>query len=123
MLKRLATITAAMTLVLGCSGALAQDAIQGTGAVLRSLDKVNGQVMDAEIPLGGSAKMQGLLVTVSDCRYPADNPTGGSYAYLQVRNPQDGVDYFQGWMVAASPALNALDHNRYDVWVLRCKTS
>ena len=30
---------------------------------------------------------------------------------------------FEGWMIAASPALNALDHARYDVWVLRCTTS
>ncbi|MGB0800115.1 MAG: DUF2155 domain-containing protein, partial [Planktomarina sp.] len=28
-----------------------------------------------------------------------------------------------GWMVASSPALNALEHPRYDIWVLRCKTS
>ena len=30
---------------------------------------------------------------------------------------------FSGWMVASSPALNALDHSRYDIWVLRCMTS
>ena len=29
---------------------------------------------------------------------------------------------FAGWMVASSPALSALDHARYDVWVLRCVT-
>jgi hypothetical protein len=27
---------------------------------------------------------------------------------------------FSGWMVASSPALSALDHPRYDVWVLNC---
>ncbi|MGB1970407.1 MAG: DUF2155 domain-containing protein, partial [Paracoccaceae bacterium] len=30
---------------------------------------------------------------------------------------------FMGWMVASSPALNPLDHRRYDVWVLRCAMS
>ena len=30
---------------------------------------------------------------------------------------------FTGWMVAASPALSALDDPRYDVWLLRCKSS
>ena len=29
---------------------------------------------------------------------------------------------FSGWMLASSPALNALEHPRYDVWVLRCIT-
>lgn len=94
-----------------------------SGAFLRSLDKVNGRVEDIEVPVGGVARTQGLMISVDDCRYPADNPTGEAYAYLRIRGPQDGVDYFQGWMVASSPALNALDHNRYDVWVLRCKTS
>ncbi|MEC8294787.1 MAG: DUF2155 domain-containing protein, partial [Pseudomonadota bacterium] len=29
---------------------------------------------------------------------------------------------FRGWMMASAPALNALDHARYDVWPLRCNT-
>jgi hypothetical protein len=29
---------------------------------------------------------------------------------------------FSGWMIASSPALNAMDHPRYDVWLLRCQT-
>ena len=30
---------------------------------------------------------------------------------------------FKGWMFASSPALSALDHPRYDVWVLSCSSS
>ncbi len=30
---------------------------------------------------------------------------------------------FSGWMLASAPALNAMDHPRYDVWALRCITS
>ncbi|MGB0439332.1 MAG: DUF2155 domain-containing protein [Paracoccaceae bacterium] len=30
---------------------------------------------------------------------------------------------FEGWIIASSPALNAMDHARYDVWVLRCNTA
>lgn len=119
-------LRAALLALCGLAGAAqAQEVVatSGVGAVLRSLDKVNGRVQDIEIPVGGSAQAQGLMVTLGDCRYPADNPTGEAYAYLRIRSPQDGVDYFQGWMIASSPALSALDHNRYDVWVLRCKTS
>lgn len=29
---------------------------------------------------------------------------------------------FSGWMFASSPALNALEHAVYDVWVIDCKT-
>lgn len=30
---------------------------------------------------------------------------------------------FTGWMFADSPALNAVDHAVYDVWLIECKTS
>ncbi len=99
-----------------------QGAVSGLAALLRGLDKVNGRTIDVEVPIGGTAEVLGLLVTVADCRYPAENPTGDAYAYLAVRSPRDGQIFFEGWMIASSPALNALDHNRYDVWVIRCKS-
>lgn len=99
-----------------------EPAERGTAAVLRGLDKVNGHTMDAEVQVGGSAAIFGVIVTLSECRYPKDNPTGDAYAYLTVRNPQNGEVYFEGWMIASSPALSALDHSRYDVWVMRCKS-
>lgn len=34
----------------------------------------------------------------------------------------EGVNIFRGWMFASSPALNALEHPVYDVWVIDCKT-
>ncbi|MEW2913481.1 DUF2155 domain-containing protein [Leisingera sp. JC11] len=120
-MKRLAAALTAALLALPASAQ--EQATQGTAAVLRALDKVNGHSLDAEIAIGGSAEMFGLLVTVRDCRYPADNPTGDAFAYLSVQDPKNGAEHFQGWMIASSPALNALDHNRYDVWVIRCKSS
>lgn len=102
----------------------AQDsAVSAPGAVVRGLDKVNGHTVDAEIQSGGSAAVFGLLVTLSDCRYPADNPTGDAYAFLTIRDPNSGAVQFEGWMIASSPALSALDHSRYDIWVLRCSNS
>ena len=122
MIKTLVASAAAVLALISPVKAQETRAAMGTGVVLRSLDKVNGRVEDRELAIGSSAQLQGLLVTVSDCRYPVDNPTGDAYAYLRVRSPQDGVNYFQGWMVASSPALNALEHPVYDVWVIDCKT-
>ncbi len=34
----------------------------------------------------------------------------------------EGERIFTGWMFASSPALNALEHPVYDVWVIDCKT-
>ncbi len=99
------------------------EAAVGTIASLRGLDKVNGKSIDVDLQTGGSAEVFGLLVTMRECRYPAENPTGDAYAYLNIRDPDGGQIFFDGWMIASSPALNALDHRRYDIWVLRCKSS
>lgn len=40
-----------------------------------------------------------------------------------LNGPQaDGENIFRGWMFASSPALNALEHPVYDVWVIDCTT-
>ena len=92
----------------------------GRGAVLRGLDKVNGHTADVEIMTGQTAEIFGLDVALGDCRYPADNPSSDAYAFLYITDANDGERLFHGWMVASSPALNALDHPRYDIWVLGC---
>ena len=94
---------------------------QGSGAFIRGLDRVNGQVSDAKVPVGAQAAIGSLKITVEECRYPEGNPSGEAYAKLRIEDDEAVV--FEGWMVASSPALNALDHARYDVWVLRCTTS
>jgi hypothetical protein len=95
----------------------------GQGAVLRGLDKVNAEFQDIEILNGTSVRYERLVIDLGECRYPENNPAGDAYAYLTIRDQGAAQPVFQGWMLASSPALNALDHARYDVWVLRCKTS
>ncbi len=95
----------------------------GTGAIMRGLDKLNAKVTDFTLPNGGSAVMGLVEVTLRDCRYPSGNPSGDAYAFLTIREAGVAEPVFRGWMVASSPALNPLDHARYDVWVLRCTTS
>lgn len=116
--------------VLGLSATVApsplfaqEPAERGVAAILRGLDKVNGHHADVEVQVGGSAEIYGLIVTLAECRYPVANPTGDAYAYLTIRDPLSGEVFFDGWMIASSPALSALDHARYDVWVIRCNSS
>ena len=99
------------------------DAASGLGAVLRGLDKVSGEVVDMEFQNGQSKLFGRIEVTLGECRFPAGNPSGDAFAYLVIREKNDLTPQFEGWMIASSPALNALDHARYDVWVLRCMTS
>jgi len=93
------------------------------GAILRGLDKVGGTLSDIEIVKGQTVKFGRLNVTLGDCRFPSGNPSGDAYAYLVIRSDTAERPIFEGWMIASSPALNALDHPRYDLWVIRCKTS
>lgn len=102
---------------------LAQEATLGTGATIRLLDKVTGQLEDVDMFVGQTARLGQIDINLSECRYPSGNPSGDAFAFLEIedRNAQSAI--FQGWMIASSPALSALDHPRYDVWVIRCRTS
>lgn len=93
------------------------------GAELRVLDKINGEIEDLRLPNGGAGVVWRMQIELGECRYPVGNPTGDAYAFVTLR--QNGLDepLFRGWMIASAPALNALDHPRYDVWVIRCTTS
>lgn len=114
-----ALVTAALIL---CAGAAQAEAVvRGSGAVLRVLDKVTGQTIDLDMANGGAAPMGRLQVELGECRYPEGNPSGDAYAFVTVRDDA-AVAIFSGWMIASTPALNALEHPRYDVWVIRCKT-
>jgi hypothetical protein len=92
----------------------------GDAAVLRGLDRVSGLVNDVTVPQGATVQIGSLVLTMDECRYPLDNPTGDAYAHLKITQADSDDIVFSGWMVASSPALNPLEHSRYDVWVLRC---
>ncbi|MEE9389082.1 MAG: DUF2155 domain-containing protein [Paracoccaceae bacterium] len=93
------------------------------GATLRALDKVSGEVVDFDLTPGQTKQLGRIQVTLGECRFPTGNPAGDASAHLIIRNALDQSEAFSGWMIASSPALNGLDHSRYDVWVLRCITS
>ena len=98
-------------------------AANAEGAILRGLDRVSGMTSDLEMVTGDTAAFGRLQITLGECRFPEDNPAGDAFAYLVIRHSADAAPVFEGWMIASSPALNAMDHPRYDVWVLRCSTS
>jgi hypothetical protein len=100
-----------------------REAERGTGAVLRALDKVSGAVEDVTLPNGARAEIGRLEIRLEECRHPAGSPATDAWAFLEIRDAGEAEPVFRGWMVASSPALNPLDHARYDVWVLRCTTS
>ncbi|WP_458790106.1 DUF2155 domain-containing protein [Yoonia sp. MH D7] len=103
--------------------ASAQQAGEATAGVVRVLDKVTGAVTDLRLSAGETATLGHLSVTLEECRYPTANPNGDAFTKLTVVYRDLVEPIFRGWMIASAPALNAMEHPRYDVWALRCITS
>ncbi|MFD1883338.1 DUF2155 domain-containing protein [Paracoccus pacificus] len=99
------------------------DAAAGRFAMLRGLDRLTGLTEDLPVQVGQTVDFGRLAVRLDECRFPAQNPNSDAYALLSIADKEKGTPSFQGWMIASSPALSALDDPRYDVWVISCKTS
>lgn len=97
-----------------------------TGAVLQGLDKLVARVHEIEAPLNKEARLGTLSVLVRQCVVsPPEAPPEAS-AFLEISEQRPGEEVrkvFAGWMFASSPALSALEHPIYDVWVVGCKTT
>ena len=75
--------------------------------------------LDVEMVVGDTVIYGRIAIRVLECRFPSDDPASDAYAHLEILD-LPGNRLFDGWMIASSPALNALEHPRHDVWVLRC---
>jgi len=92
-------------------------------AMLRGLDRINGTTQDIKITVGETITYERLEISLLACRYPQGDINADAFAQLVIRDIREETPRFVGWMFASSPALSALDHPRYDVWVLSCNSS
>lgn len=93
-------------------------------AVLRGLDKVTARVSTIEAPIGETVRFGTLeiIARVCDKRPPEETPESAAFLDIwEVRRGEPTASVFRGWMFASSPALSALEHPVYDVWVLDCR--
>jgi hypothetical protein len=107
----------------GAQVANSQDVVQMRAAALRGLDTLNGVTEDFALRVGETARFGQLEITLDACEAPREAPASDAYAFLRIRDAREAEPRFSGWMFASSPALSALDHPRYDVWVLSCSNS
>jgi hypothetical protein len=101
----------------------AEETANATAGEVRVLDKITGAITDLTLQVGQTQELGHLKVTMGECRYPVANPLGDAFGELTITYQDNPIPVFQGWMIAKAPALNAMDHPRYDVWMLRCITS
>jgi hypothetical protein len=93
-------------------------------AVLQGLDKVTARVSTIEAPVGRAVSFGTLEIIARTCdKRPPEEPPE-SAAFLDIwedRRGEAAVSLFRGWMFASSPALSALEHPVYDIWILDCR--
>ncbi len=132
MLKRYAFILMAVLLATPAYGAN----LVGDKVVLRALDKVTATTEDYTVKIGESLRYGSLDIKVRHCEKRPPEETPEVFAFLQIldsrktANPNkndinsdvDPAKLFSGWMFASSPALSALEHPVYDIWVIDCLT-
>ncbi len=105
-------------------------------AILQGVDKTTAETLRFEakvgepVRFGGHAGVGGVIVTVHACEATApDEGATDAMAHLDVQAqpeaivPQAARVIFRGWMFANSPALHAVEHPLYDVWLIACKTA
>ena len=109
----------AVALAAGRAGAVEADVV-----VLQGLDKITARTSRFEVPVGSARTFGTLEITVHHCeKAPPEEPPENK-AFLEIvdlRPDRDPVTVFTGWMFSSSPALNALEHPVYDVWVETCR--
>jgi hypothetical protein len=95
------------------------------GVTLQGLDKQTARVFIIDARVGQAIEFGTLKIIVKHCeKAPLENRQE-SMAFVKIteQKPQRSTNnLFSGWMFSSSPALSALDHPTYDIWVKECKT-
>lgn len=94
-------------------------------AVLQGLDKVTARISTLKARVGDSVRFGTLDIIVHHCdkRPPEETPESAAFLDIaEIRPARAAVTLFRGWMFASSPAISALEHPVYDVWVIDCST-
>jgi len=99
------------------------DALEGGSALLQGLDKVTARISSFEAPIGADVRFGTLDIVVKRCvkAPPEESPESAAFIEIKEVRPEEAPRVlFSGWMFASSPALSALEHPVYDVWVKDC---
>ena len=93
-------------------------------AVFSGLDKITGRIISFDVAIDETVQFGALQVTPRVCysRPPTETPNTDGFIEVDEVTLQGEIKrIFTGWMFAASPGLNAIEHPIYDVWITECK--
>lgn len=95
-------------------------------AVFSGLDKITGRIFPFEVAIDETVQFGALQVTPRACYTRPPTEPQNTTGFVEVDEiTLDGKmrRIFSGWMFAASPGLNAVEHAIYDAWLVDCKNA
>ena len=105
------------------SGQVRAAEIERNTAQMQAMDKITGRVSVIEVPVNSEVAFGSFSIVVRACKSTPPEETPENYAFVDVADSSFGkmqFNIFKGWMMSSSPALNAVEHPIYDVWLLKC---
>lgn len=91
--------------------------------VLRGVDKITGRVSTMTATVQRPLTFGTLTIVAERCLAKPQEEMPENAAFLKVyENTKDDPkkQVFNGWMFSSNPALSAMEHPIYDIWVLSC---
>ena len=116
------TIASILTCFTAISSSKAEDIAMNT-ARLQAMDKITGRVSEIDVPVNGLANYGSFSILVRKCvtKSPEETPENTAFVDIVDNYKTDSpVNIFKGWMFSSTPALNAVEHPIYDIWLLNC---
>ena len=123
-LRRLAL--PALSAMLLAAGPAAADTIANPVAAFSGLDKITGRITNFDVYIDETVQFGALQITPRVCytRPPTETQRTSVFVEVDQVSLRGTINRIvTGWMFADSPALNAVDHAVYDIWLLACKQS
>ncbi len=114
-----------LALALVASPAVAQT-IANPVAQFSGLDKITGRITRFDVYIDETVQFGALQITPRACYTRPLTETQRTTVFVEVDQVSlkgSVTRIFTGWMFADSPALNAIDHAVYDIWLIDCKQS
>ena len=119
----LAVSCIAVAVAMTATAPQAQQTLSREIAVLQGLDKITARISTLEAPIEETVTFGSLEIVARTCQETPPEEAPESAAFLEITdNRPDGPreEVFKGWMFASSPAVSAMEHAVYDIWVIDC---
>ena len=106
-------------IVMISANAMAAD-LSADAVLLQALDKTTGRTSFLMVKVNESYTYGELVVNVKKCLKSPPEEAPENKVFINIAE-KEGTEIFNGWMFSSNPALSAMEHPVYDIWVVECK--